>query len=118
MEEAISEAPGRVDLTELLTATDQELLDSYGHFYIPRRNPAFLRRNALVALGNSGGPEAVALAIRYLRDPDPVLRAHAAWALGRLGGENAHRALTMALPGEVNTDVRAEIESAALTLQA
>ncbi|MEE8490481.1 MAG: tRNA epoxyqueuosine(34) reductase QueG [Acidimicrobiia bacterium] len=118
MEEAISEAPGRVNLAELLTATDQELLDSYGHFYIPRRNPAFLRRNALVALGNSGGPEAVALAVRYMQDRDPVLRAHAAWALGRLGGKNAHRALAMALPAEANTDVRDEIENATLTLQA
>ena len=58
------------------------------------------------------------LAVRYLQDRDPLLRAHAAWALGRLGGEDARRALAMARPGETNTDVRAEIESATLTLQA
>ncbi len=112
MEEALPNGTGRVDLGELLAASDEELLETYGHFYIPRRNPAFLRRNALVALGNSGGVDAVSIAVRYLHDADPVLRAHAAWALGRLGGDDAKQALDSALKREADADVLVEIEGA------
>jgi hypothetical protein len=47
-----------------------------------------VRRNALIALGNSGrGDDAgVAQALRRaLADDDPLLRAHAVWAAARLG---------------------------------
>ncbi|NIP96737.1 MAG: tRNA epoxyqueuosine(34) reductase QueG, partial [Akkermansiaceae bacterium] len=77
LEDAAGTAAGRVDLREVLEASDEELLKTYGHFYIPRRNPIYLRRNALVALGNSPGEGAVDLAIRYLHHTDPLLRAHA-----------------------------------------
>jgi epoxyqueuosine reductase len=40
------------------------------------------------------------------------VRGHAAWALGRLGGEAARRALTAALDGEGDERVRAEIAAA------
>lgn len=77
-----------VPLLAVLDATDAELLERYGHWYIPRRDPRYLRRNALVALGNVGDPgdppvrDTVA---RYLHHPDPMLRAHAVWAARRAG---------------------------------
>lgn len=103
---------GRVDLIELLGASDSALLTVHGHWYIPQRRPRYLRRNALVALGNSGGQEAVAVAAGYLGNPDWLLRAHAAWALGRLGGPAAAGALQAAARRESNPEVMAEIESA------
>jgi epoxyqueuosine reductase len=45
-----------------------------------------LRRNAAVALGNARDPEAGPALAAALGDPDPEVRLHAAWALGRLGG--------------------------------
>ena len=54
----------------------------------PRRQPRYLRRNALVVLGNVGDgadPEVEAALRRALVDPDPMLRSHAAWAAERLG---------------------------------
>jgi epoxyqueuosine reductase len=80
--------PAWVDVLELLAASDEQLLARHGHWYIPRRQPRFLRRNALVVLGNRGAPlhpATVAALNRYLGDPDPMLRAHAAWAARRLG---------------------------------
>ena len=44
---------GRVDLVELLATDDQTLRSRFDHLFIPRKNPRYLRRNALVALGNS-----------------------------------------------------------------
>ncbi len=108
---------GRVDLVEVLSASDEELLRRFAHFYIPGRRARYLRRNALVALGNSGGPDAVAVAAGFLTDPDPLLRAHAAWALGRLGGPGAESALESALATETDHDAVAEITRALGTLR-
>jgi epoxyqueuosine reductase len=77
-----------VDVVELLTLDDRELLARHGRWYIPRREPRYLRRNALVVLGNSGrgdDPEVVAVLERYRRHPDAMLRRHARWAVERLG---------------------------------
>jgi epoxyqueuosine reductase len=76
-----------VDLVSLLDANDEELLDRHGRWYIPERNPRWLRRNALVALGNIAQPwdhEAVRMIDRYLEDPDEMLSRHARWARGRI----------------------------------
>lgn len=77
-----------VDVLELLAATDDELLARHGRWYIPRREPRYLRRNALVVLGNVGradDPDVAAALNRYLGHADPMLREHAAWAAERLG---------------------------------
>ena len=77
-----------MDLVELLGMDDDELMARHGRWYIPRREPRFVRRNALVALGNSGrgaASEVVDTVGRYLSDPDPMLARHAAWAAERLG---------------------------------
>jgi epoxyqueuosine reductase len=76
---------GRVDLEWLLVADDRSLLERYGHWFIPDRDPRILRRNALVAAGNSGHRSLTGLVASYTGHPDWVLRAHAAWALQRIG---------------------------------
>ncbi len=81
--------PGQwVDLLDLLAAGDAELLDRFGRWYIPGRDPAVLRRNALVVLGNVADPrwpgvrEAL---VEALAHPHELVRGHAAWAAARLG---------------------------------
>lgn len=103
---------GRIDLRRVLESADDELLAEFGHFYLPRRRPDVLRRNALVALGNAPGPGAAATAAAYLTHESWMLRAHAAWALGEVGGDEAHVYLEAALGGEQDDRVRSEIEAA------
>ena len=43
-----------------------------------------LKRNAAVVLGNVGTAEDADVLTRALADPEPLVRAHAAWALARL----------------------------------
>src|SRR5262249_62159583 len=77
-----------VPLLELLDATDEELLREYGRWYIADRNPLWLRRNALIALGNSDAPVTGRTARtlqRYLAHDEPVMRAQAVWTAARLG---------------------------------
>lgn len=101
-----------VDLGWVLAASDDELLARFGRFYIPKREARYLRRNALVALGNLGDRGAVDLVSRFLLHDDPMLRRHAAWALGRLGGKRAGNALSDAVEAEPDPSVRVEIEHA------
>jgi epoxyqueuosine reductase len=86
---ASDDEPDRgIDVLELLTASDEELLSRHGRWYIPDRDLRYLRRNALVVLGNVGDgrdPEVDATLRRYLADPDELLRAHACWACAQLG---------------------------------
>ena len=70
-----------------------------------------LSRNAAIALGNRGAPgDAEALAECLARDPDPVVRAHAAWGLGAIGTPAALDALRACLLEERDETVIAEIE--------
>ena len=80
-----------VSITEMLTADDATLLAGHERWYIAERSPRYLRRNALVVLGNIGDPHGsavVQLVERYLDDPDAMLRSHAAWAARRLGRDD------------------------------
>ena len=53
---AEADARDRVDLVALLEADDDTLLAAYGRWYIPRRDPRYLRRNALGRPRQHGGP--------------------------------------------------------------
>src|SRR5215203_3063938 len=66
-------AESHVSLVDWLEAEDADLRMRYERLFVPRNDPRYLRRNALVALGNSGRPE---------------LRGHAEWALARLEERN------------------------------
>ena len=77
-----------VSLVEMLDADDDALLARFARWYIPQRDPRYLRRNALVALGNvgDGNDEDVERVLaRALADRDPLIREHAEWAAERLG---------------------------------
>ncbi|MFV0257070.1 MAG: tRNA epoxyqueuosine(34) reductase QueG [Acidimicrobiales bacterium] len=77
-----------VELEWILTASNEAILDRYGHWYLAGRDPDVVRRTALVILGNTAAPEAPGVELtvrRYLRHPNPLLRSHALWAARRLG---------------------------------
>jgi epoxyqueuosine reductase len=73
-----------VSLVEWLEADGDELVREYDRLYVPRNDARWLRRNALVALGNVGGDEHRAAVEAFLESDDGVLREHAAWALARM----------------------------------
>jgi HEAT repeat protein len=63
-------------------------MSRYGRWYIPGRDPRYLRRNALIALANTADGRSapvVSTLKQYLESPDELLRAHAVWAALRLG---------------------------------
>jgi epoxyqueuosine reductase len=73
-----------VSLTDWLEGDGERLVADLDRLYVPRNDPRWLQRNALVALGNGGGE--LELARPYLDDADPALRATAERAVARAGG--------------------------------
>jgi epoxyqueuosine reductase len=97
-------------LADLLVLDDESFAERFHGSPILRIRRARLVRNACVAAGNSNRPELARLLIPLLHDGSPLVRGHAAWALGRLGCAND--ALRAALASEVDETVRSEIEAA------
>ena len=75
---------GHVDLGDWLAQDGEELVDAYARLYVPRNDPRWLRRNALVALGNVGGPEHLPVLTAIAAGDDEIEREHAAWAVERI----------------------------------
>ena len=73
-----------VSLVDWLEAADDDLRARYDRLYFPRNDPRYLRRNALIAAGNSGDAALVPAVERWSESGDDLLREHAEWALERL----------------------------------
>jgi epoxyqueuosine reductase len=103
----------RPSLVALLRLRRGEFERRYRQTAMGWRGAAVLRRNAAVALGNALDRSAVgALSESLLDDPNPVVRGHVAWALGRIGSPAAIAALRRGYAAERSHSVGAEILSA------
>ncbi len=103
---------GSPELIPLLALTEEQFRERFRLSPIRRTKRRGLLRNVCVALGNIGDPQAIPALIGALHDYEPLVRGHAAWALGRIGGEEAKQALENALAGERDEEVRSEIRCA------
>jgi epoxyqueuosine reductase len=75
-------------------------------------------RNVALALGNAGDPQAAGPLIAALaNDARPLVRGHAAWALGQIGGGKVLYNLHAALKAEPDPWVQAEIRAAIQAVQ-
>jgi epoxyqueuosine reductase len=79
-----ADAEPAVSLLEWLEADGDELVARYDRLYVPRNDPRWLRRNALVAAGNIGGDREREAVATYATGEDELLREHAGWALARI----------------------------------
>ena len=105
-----------MDLVELLEMSEGDFLARFAGTSIMRAKRVVMQRNACVALGNLGIAGAVPVLHRSLRHGEPLVRGHAAWALGRIGGPEAAEALASAAAAENDGDVLEEIAAARLQL--
>jgi epoxyqueuosine reductase len=107
-------APASVDnafpgLHWLLAMTEEEFRRVYRGTAVLRTKRAGLARNAAVALGNTGSEDDLPALITALSTHDlPLVRAHTAWAVGRIGGASARNALERAARSDPDESVRFE----------
>jgi epoxyqueuosine reductase len=73
-----------VSLLDWLTRDGGDLVSEFDRLYVPRNDPRWLRRNALVAAGNVGMPDLTTTVEKYARGDDEILRETAEWALARM----------------------------------
>ena len=106
-------AGARYPLKELLECRSEDQF--LGHFagtpLMRAKRPGLLRNAAIVA-GNSRDPSLVGpLGEALSTDSSPLVRQHAAWALGRIGSPEAVQHLQKALQKEIDPAVKTEIQT-------
>jgi epoxyqueuosine reductase len=111
------------DLLAELSLTTQDFQRKFQGSPVKRARRSGYLRNTALAVGNafantgesnSAGPPIAALSTALQKDPEPLVRGHAAWALGRIGGETARQALLRAAEVEQDSNVIQEIHAALL----
>lgn len=107
---SLEESPDPVALLRMDSSAFQQ---RFGGTAVTRAGRQGLSRNAAIALGNRAAPGDVeALAQCLSAEPDPVVRAHAAWALGAIGRPEALAVLRSRALEEADPMVLDEIASA------
>lgn len=107
------QGPPLVDLADrLLGMSEKQYQREFEGSPLARPRRKGMLRNVCVALGNWGAQEAAAVLVRALADSQPLVRGHAAWALGKTGSREALDALWSHRPSEVDAFVLREIDAA------
>src|SRR3989440_6347626 len=102
----------RPRLEQLLALDDDAFRARFRNSAVWRTRRSGLLRNVCIALGNIADRDSVAALSIALNDGEPLVRGHAAWALGRLGGTAARAHLELALRRETDAWVRDECAQA------
>ncbi len=76
------------------------------------KDKRYYRRNAAVAMGNLGDDSFIPNLSEAMNDPFEIVRGHAAWALGKIGGLEAKKVLATHLNAEKTGYVVREITRA------
>ena len=99
-------------LDSLLRMTQVDFSQRFKGSPIKRAKRRGFLRNVAVAMGNARDPDTVPVLSQAMTDEEPLVRQHAAWALGQINNCQAKDALMHRLPIEENPAVKAEIKSA------
>lgn len=100
------------ELLSLIDITQTEFSAKFKGSPIKRTKRKGFLRNVIVAIGNWGSRTAVPALKKALTDDEPLIRGHAAWALGQIGGKRASEVLHTQLTEENDPVVVLEIEEA------
>ncbi|MCW4033347.1 MAG: tRNA epoxyqueuosine(34) reductase QueG [Candidatus Bathyarchaeota archaeon] len=99
-------------LIPILDISEQEFQKSFAslEWYEPKLE--YFKRNVSISLGNIGDPIAAPVLKKTLQDSESIVRSHAAWALGKIGGDKAKKSLMEASREECDYAVSKEIDYA------
>ncbi|WP_057915461.1 tRNA epoxyqueuosine(34) reductase QueG [Peribacillus muralis] len=98
-------------LKPLLTISNREFKETYGHVSGSWRGKKPIQRNAILALAHFKDETALPLLIQVMKDdPRPVIRGTAAWAVGKIGRKQSVSVLEEARTKETDEEVLEEIE--------
>lgn len=97
-------------LKPLLTISNREFKEKYGHVSGSWRGKKPIQRNAILALAHFKDTSALPVLIELMhKDPRPVIRGTAAWAIGKIGDDQQLPELEKALEREIDEEAKEEI---------
>ena len=99
-------------LPPLVNLTEEEYQEQFSITPMNWRGKRPIQRNAAVILGNLADERGVPYLTEALQDSKPIVRAHAAWALGKIGNGESQKQLNQQLEQETDEQVRREIQQA------
>lgn len=85
----------RPKLAPMLSMSNKEFKEKFGHLAGFWRGKKPLQRNALIALANLGGRESLVKIFKCLEDPRPVIRGTAVWSIGELTKKHPEQAIDL-----------------------
>ncbi|ALC80499.1 MULTISPECIES: tRNA epoxyqueuosine(34) reductase QueG [Bacillus] len=98
-------------LKPLLTISNREFKEKFGDISGSWRGKKPIQRNSIIALAHYKDITALPeLASLLKNDPRPVIRGTAAWAIGKIGGEDYTNQLNEAWMAEGDEEAKKEIE--------
>lgn len=112
-----SENPSDWTFAGLLSLDDETLLDRFNWWFVPRREGRYIRRNLLIAAGNSREEDAHPTLVEHLTRPSSMIRGHAAWAVARSAHPEATSLLHHAIENERTPEGRDEMTLALIMLE-
>ncbi len=102
--------PDELPLIACSNMSKENFKKTFGHTAANWRGRQILRRNAIVAMGNSKNINVIKPLTNLLQnDPSPIIRLHSAWSLGQYKENEAKQALDSCFRRENNVEVRQEI---------
>ncbi|MDM5297302.1 tRNA epoxyqueuosine(34) reductase QueG [Bacillus pumilus] len=105
-------------LKPLLTISNREFKEKYGHISGSWRGKKPIQRNAILALAHFKDTSALPDLIELMhKDPRPVIRGTAAWAIGKIGDREQLSELEKALERESDEEAKQEVEKGIQFLQ-
>jgi len=98
-------------LKPLLSISNREFKEKFGHISGSWRGKKPLQRNAILALAHFKDTTALDDLIHVMHnDPRPVIRGTAAWAIGKIGDTNTEPELRKAYENEQDDQAKQEIQ--------
>lgn len=98
-------------LKPLLTMSNREFKEKYGHVSGSWRGKKPIQRNAIIALAHFKDETAIPDLIKVMKeDVRPVIRGTAAWALGKIGNDEVLPILEQLKEKEQDEEAKQEFE--------
>ncbi|WP_432665731.1 tRNA epoxyqueuosine(34) reductase QueG [Wukongibacter baidiensis] len=98
------------DLLELLKLSNKQFKKKFGETALSWRGNRIIKRNAIIAIGNSGKKEVLHNLVEYLNNPSVMIRKYTAWAIMRLDKERGKKILDEYLNKEEESEIIDEIK--------
>lgn len=101
---------GYIDIEEILTMSNREFKEKYGHMAGSWRGKNILKRNGIIVLGNTRDRKNLKLLLPLLKDPSPMIRKYTAWAILNIDYLKERGVIEKAMKGEKDPKVKREME--------